>query len=116
MITNAVDIESAVAGPESGAAAQLTESVSQSIGAIVKQIEALDAEKAMLVDQLRTAQERIAAEFGKYSELLTHEPAVSGAVTRGRGRMDPNKVCAVCGERGHDARRHKSGTNKKGNA
>ena len=115
MITNAVDIERAESSPKAGAAAHLTESVSHSIGAIVKQIEALDAQKAMLVDQLRTGQERIAAEFGKYSELM-HEPAVSGAVTRGRGRMDPNKVCSICGERGHDARRHKSGTNKKGNA
>ena len=115
-MTNAVDIESAVSGPESGAGVQLTESVSQSIAAIVGQIEALDAQKARLVDELRTAQDRITAEFGKYSKLLTHDPAASAVVTHRRGKADPNKVCSICGEQGHDARRHRSGGNKKGNA
>lgn len=116
MITNASDIERAEASPESGAAAELTESVSHSIGAIVRQIEGLDAQKALLVDQLRTARERIAAEFGKYTELLTSERAPAGGVAVRRPKSDPNRLCPVCGERGHDSRRHKSGANKKGNA
>lgn len=70
----------------------------------------------MLVDQLRMAQDRIAAEFGKYSKLLMDDPAASDAAPPRRGRVDPNKACSICGERGHDARRHKSGTNKRGNA
>lgn len=115
MTMNPIGIEGTELGPESGAAVQLTESVSQSIAAIVGQIEALDAQKAKLVDELRAAQDRIAAEFGKHSKLLAPGDPASVVTTHRRGKADPNKVCSICGERGHDARRHRSGANKKGN-
>jgi DNA repair exonuclease SbcCD ATPase subunit len=74
---------------------------------IQKLQEQIEAAKAEAVEELREKRKEAAAalaDIDRQIAALTGEKAAKTAIKRQR---DPNKPCKVCGELGHDARKHR---------
>jgi hypothetical protein len=67
--------------------------------AAVIEIDAEIEKHQIAIDELQTQREQLTGESVK--PTTKHK---SGATKR---PIDPNKVCKVCGEKGHDARKHR---------
>lgn len=69
--------------------------------------------KAQAIEELKEKRKTAAqalADIDQEIASLTGSKAAKSGITRQR---DPNKPCPVCGEKGHDARRHRGESRKK---
>jgi DNA repair exonuclease SbcCD ATPase subunit len=81
---------------------------------IFKQIKQLETLKRKAIKQLLSSKEKIEKEL---SALGHGASAAISTYKKIQRQRDPNKACKVCGETGHDARRHRfDKKGKKGHA
>lgn len=68
--------------------------------------------RATAIKELRVRKAELAAELKKVDQKITALGGSGKAKSRAKRKQDPNKKCPVCGEVGHDGRKH-AGDSKK---
>src|SRR3990167_3395427 len=88
--------------------------VMSALDKIAKLMEQIEEAKSGALEELgekrKTALQAVADIDKEISALTGTKTAGKTGITRQR---DPNAVCKVCGEKGHDARRHRGDAKKK---
>jgi hypothetical protein len=86
-------------------------------------MEELERKKATAIDALLDQRDAINEQLERlgYRKMAPvpptptyHRPAPTGTNERRSRNADPNRACKVCGETGHDARRHRYEKNNDG--
>lgn len=79
----------------------------ETVDKVMKALEDLDSLKQQAINELLDERKNIDEQLAK----LGHGVKQAASTKRMR---DPNKLCPVCGEKGHDARRHRGEQKTKG--